>query len=766
MGKSLFGRWGMLVLVLLTLLLIFGRFPDFFKYGNSRVIEPWGDGYKSYITILYHIKYDSTYSHFEGMNYPYGEHVIPADTQPLISNAVRFISRNVVDLYPYALGIINFSLLLGVFLCALFLYLIFQRLKLPDWYSMVVALGLTFLSPQLARIAFHYGLGHPEVLVIVLYLLLRFDEKMHWKWSLWMAFVVWAFANIHFYYFAIMAFTIGGFFFFRYVRKREWSKLPTYALHFGIQLIVPLIFFVFWMYYNDPSTDRTKAPWGFFAYRAFPEGVFYFPELPHFKWIDQHLVHLRHVGVESQSYIGLVSIIVLLIILFPWLKKLMRRPAIGSNFVQQDFLNNIFYTGIAIALFAFGLPFILPGFDALLDYAGPIRQFRSIGRFAWVFYYTTGIVAFTWLFYWAIGGWRLRKWILLLAIVVLGIEAYWNADVQSFDLDKIEEFAPGKAFTEVTDINYDQFQAIVPIPYYNIGSDNFWWHLSGFIGQKSETLTLQTGLPTTGAMLTRTSLGQTLNQIQLVTEPYRIPRILSDFPNQKPLLLLWDENRHDEKHRNYEHLREGLQPIFRKEELLFYDLPLEHFNQRIEQRKRAITQIIDSTALFSSGDLLKSDSLAQFVYQKFDDQSADKTYRGNGAFQAAMEEKNTIYEGPLPTAENKGQLISFWMFLEQDLYPRTEILLEEVNPTDGAVLQEVKAQCREWLTVFDNNGWALLEHAFMPQQEGSSLRITLQNEALGKAPLWVDELLIRPDSLQLYQQSEKELFKNNRWYSR
>ncbi len=766
MGKSVLGRFGMLALVLLTILFIFGRFPDFFKYANSRVIEPWGDGYKSYITILYHIKHDSTYSHFEGMNYPYGEHVIPADTQPLISNVLRFISRNIIDVYPYALGIVNFSLLLGIFLCALFLYLIFRRLKLPDWYSILVALGLTFLSPQLARIAFHYGLGHPEVLVIVLYLLLRFDEKMHWKWSLYMALVVWAYANIHFYYFAIMAFTIGGFFFFRYLRKRQWNQLPQYALHFAIQLVLPLIFFVFWMYYNDPVKDRTDSPWGFFTYRAFPEGVFYSADLPHFRWIDNHLVHLRHVGVESQSYIGLVCVITLVVILIPWLRKLMRQPALSLPVTQNDFLNNIFYTGLAIVLFAFGLPFILPGFDALLEYSGPIRQFRSIGRFAWVFYYTTGIVAFTWLFYWMMERSGLRKWVLALALLVLALEAYWNAHVQNFDLDKVEEFEQGKAFTEITDLDYSKYQAILPIPYYNIGSDNFWWHLSGFIGQKSETLTLQTGLPTTGAMLTRTSLGQTLNQIQLVTEPYHIPRILEDFPNQKPLLLLWDEERHQEKHRNYEHLREGLQPIFRKDELLFYELPLALFAERIEQRKTAVIAAIDSSGLYPNGPFFLSDSISQYVYRSFDDQPADQQYHGAGAFQGVMDLENVVYEGPLPLTESNRYLISAWMFLEKDLYPRTELVLQEILPGTSEPIQERKIPCREWLTAFDGNGWALLEGQFVGQQSGSTLRISLQNKELGDQPLWLDELLIRPSHLHLYQKTTEELFKDNRWYSR
>ncbi|GJM31876.1 MAG: hypothetical protein DHS20C18_08770 [Saprospiraceae bacterium] len=765
MTKNIFGKWGLWVLILLTIFLISAKFEDFSRYANSRVIEPWGDGYKSYVTLLYHIQFDQTYSHFEGMNYPYGEHVVPADTQPLLSNAFRFINRNLFDITPYAIGIFNCFLLLGILLCAVFLYLIFRKLKLPDWYSILIAIGLTFLAPQLARIGFHYGLGHPEVLVLVLYLLLRFDEKMHWKWSIYMALVVWVYSLIHFYYFAIMAFTIGGFFFFRYLQKRVWARLPVYALHFSIQLLVPLIFFVFWMYYNDPVQDRTDAPWGFFIYRAFPAGIFYNPELPHFRWFSDHLIYLRRVGVESQAYIGLVSLVVIPVIVLPWVRHLFRKPAVQLPLEKVDYLNNIFYTGLAIMLFAFGLPFILPGFDALLDFAGPIRQFRSIGRFAWVFYYTMGIVAFTWLFHWASGDERWKKVLLALALMVLSLEAFWNVQSKNFDLDAIEEFTPGKGFTEITDINYQEFQAILPIPYYNIGSDNFWWHLSGFIGQKSETLSLQTGLPTTGAMLTRTSLGQTLNQIQLVTEPYRLPRILSDFPNQKPLLMVWDEDRAGEN-RNYEPLREGLAPIFQKDNLLFYNLPLRHFTDRIAARKEEIKQQVDAGDLYEKDGFLQSDSLNQSLYFSFDDQVSDKPYMGQGGFQATVQQERIIYEGAFPQADTNCFQISTWMFLEQDLYPRTEFILEEYQDESGEVVQQKKWQCWELLAAFDNNGWGLLEMAYCQQQPGSSIRIAIQNKALKDNALWLDELLIRPVTTHLYKKTDQYLFNDNRWFSR
>ena len=80
-------KWPYLLLLsVIMLLLMWWRLPDYFTLGQQKFIEPWGDGYKAYHAIFYHVEHDSTYSHFEGMNYPYGEHVVPGACQPLLSN--------------------------------------------------------------------------------------------------------------------------------------------------------------------------------------------------------------------------------------------------------------------------------------------------------------------------------------------------------------------------------------------------------------------------------------------------------------------------------------------------------------------------------------------------------------------------------------------------------------------------------------------------------------------------------------------------------
>ena len=48
-----------------------------------------GDGFKNYMTTNWHLAHDSSYVHYGGMNYPYGEHVLFTDNQPLFSAGLQ-----------------------------------------------------------------------------------------------------------------------------------------------------------------------------------------------------------------------------------------------------------------------------------------------------------------------------------------------------------------------------------------------------------------------------------------------------------------------------------------------------------------------------------------------------------------------------------------------------------------------------------------------------------------------------------------------------
>lgn len=762
-------EWLARLLVLgIAILLVSIRFYQELDTTRGMVISQHGDGYKAYTVIQYHVQNDSTYSHFEGMNYPYGEHVIPGACQPLFSNTLKFIHNNIIEIPTWTIiPIINYSIVLSFVWCIFFVFLILRKFDLPVWYSLLVSLGISFLTPQTMRIAGHYGLAHPEVIPIVLYLLLLYAEKESWKISFWMMLTVFFYSSIHFYYFAIIAFTIAFYFLFKFLGEWDWSKIPKYALHFGIMLIIPFAFFSIWM--DDSSiVDRTAQPWGFFHYRSFVEGVFTTPRLPLYQWIDKQIIDIRAMNLENVNYVGIVGGLFFLVFLFNWMASGFRRAFIPLG-VKQVVANHLAYAAIAILIFSLGIPFIIPGFENFLDYTGPVQQFRSIGRFTWTFYYIINILAFTTIYFWAnTKKSSFSKVIMALSLLILSIEAIQFTNSKSFEPKEIPAITEDRSFKKETGIDFDKYQSILPIPYYNIGSDMFWLGMYGFGAQHSLSLSLQEHIPLSAAMLTRTSRSQTINQLQLVSEPYRSPKIFDDYPNTKPLLLMWDIGNDDKTIVDtYGQLLEGASVIGEyQDQVRFYSLPLTSYTYRIAKRKRAIQSALEAkdTLLYSIDQFYATDSIQNFVYRSYDNQESDRTYLGNGGFKGVMEEENLLFDGYLPAQKQERYKMAFWMYIDLDRYTRADVFVQEYDPANGSLIQQWTGGIHQLVWTFDTNGWGMFELDFTPQSESSKIKIFIKEDKLGSKPLWIDELLIRPASVDIYKESETYIWKNNRHF--
>ncbi|MEL6660297.1 MAG: hypothetical protein AAFP77_26635 [Bacteroidota bacterium] len=753
-----------LLLIVVMMLLLWWRLPDYFTLGQQRFIEPWGDGYKAYHAIFYHVQYDSTYSHFEGMNYPYGEHVVPGACQPLLSNSLKVLKDVGLDFQRYQPDLLHYFLLLGLVLCALLLYLIFVRLKLPPWYSALVAIGLTFLAPQIDRLGAHYGLAHPELLPIIFYLLLRWNEKMQWQWALAIGGVVWAYSLVHFYYFAIVSFAIFGWVGVRWLLQRDWKATLLYLGHGILMLGLPLMFFFLWMLYPDPITDRNPVPWGFFEYNSRRSGIFSDLSQPHWQWFQEHISSFDAAGIEGRSYIGLVAMLFLLYPVFRILRgRFMDWPVPAEN-SGEKFLNYLLISGTLILLFAFGLPFTLSYGEKLLKYAGPIQQFRSIGRFAWVFYYAVNICAFYYLFQWVKHkqlNWQ-KGLLLMLPLSLLLFESYNYNWKKNLALDEVENWEENEYFTD-RPVDYSQYQACIPIPYFNIGSDNFWWAAKGWISQKPHTLSLQTGLPLTSAMLTRTSLQQTLNQLQLVTEPYRQPKIFADYPNDKPLLLFWDDARVKEYGNRFIHLNQRAKALYINDWLHLYELPLESFQCRIVDQVNKVKAETDSMYLLQDG-WLSTDSTLQWWQETYDDTPVADAYRGAGELVGHMSYWNRLVDTVWQTSYTGELTISFWHFLNSDRAARTTIAWAEYDPETGTELFRQERSTHQSIAVFDDQGWGLVEFSLPRQRPDSRIELIVRNDDMKDGPLRIDELLIRPAGENLAQRRPDGIWWNNRWY--
>ncbi|MEZ5195305.1 MAG: hypothetical protein R2764_02545 [Bacteroidales bacterium] len=144
----------------LMAIFVFGFYGKVFLSPNDYMFSAHGDAMKNYYTYAYHIKHDSSYIEFEGMNYPYGEHFLYTDCHPLVANSVKLVSGIFPGIVNYSVGIINFLMILSFFLTVFLLYVIFKYFRVGPIAGVMGAIGITLLSPQIFRMTGHLSLSY------------------------------------------------------------------------------------------------------------------------------------------------------------------------------------------------------------------------------------------------------------------------------------------------------------------------------------------------------------------------------------------------------------------------------------------------------------------------------------------------------------------------------------------------------------------------------------------------------------------------------
>lgn len=726
------------------------------------MIEAYGDGGKVYGVMEYHVRWDSTYSHYQGMNYPYGDHVIPSDAMVLHTNTLKFLSSIFGDLSWHIRLALHAGLLLSIMLCAWFLYRLFLFLDLPPWLAVGLAVGLTFLSPQLPRMTAHFGLGHVAALPALLWGLIRFEDTRNWKQSLLVALIISVFSLLHFYFFAIMGMFVGLYMGFRFLQRPGFKVLGYYAGHFSLQVLLPFFFFYLWMNYQDLVSDRPERPWGFLFYKSDWQAVFTSLTQPHWRFYQDTIKPLAGTQYEGRAYVGLIAAAGFLLLIIRWVYNAFRQPFVQVGGVRKPFWNAAFWASLILLLFSMGYPFIWSGMEHWADYFGPIRQFRSIGRFNWIFFYVLNLVVFA-------EAWRLiqrrgRKnagmALFFLALLLLLAEAYFFQRSVDAKLDPPQSSVP-----DSSEIDFSTYQAILTIPYFNIGSDNIWMDPVGMAIPQTMGLSVATGLPTANAMLTRTSLSQTLKQMELVLEPYRLPQIFDDYPSNKPLLLMVAKG---PEHRiePHKHLWEGLEPLFTDERYKLYHLPLELYSERIEARELALRELWeqDSLTWYPHGDMYSLSEQPDFVLDHFDNKQAERSLRGNGALQAPGSDRTLLYDGALPgDSTDTGFLFNFWLYLATDLAGRGQFVLELYDDNNTLLSTQYTPQIYKHLKAVDD-GWGLLEWPYSFDMRPERVRLYYNSPEMGNTPVQFDELLIRTQDAQIMQVTGQSCWWNNRMF--
>ncbi|MEM9921769.1 MAG: hypothetical protein AAF990_26940, partial [Bacteroidota bacterium] len=585
-------------------------------------------------------------------------------------------------------------------------------------------------------------------------------------------------SQIQSYLFALAVFFLAAYFFLRMLTNLGSGLWKSYLGHALLQLALPMGVFLLWMSANDPNPDRCATPYGFLTYIAFWHTVFFSPEFWSGEWTKQFIPAGTWVTGEGWAYIGLAATAFLLKetlwrvyrLFVPAKPASQNQPSPPSKQAKdRRFLAYIFGASVLLLILSMGIPFIFQPFEFLVDYVGPIRQFRSLGRFAWAFYYAANIVTFYLLYH------QVKyiqkaplKWGLLAAFTgMLLLEAGFFTKRRMVELYPRPELREGLRLADnawLDRIDVDRYQAILPLPYYHIGSENIWMEPFGKSLQHTFWPSVYTGLPNMGVFLARSSLSQTINQLAFVGEPYRYPKLLDDLPSDKPLLVVIDKIAFEGQWYRFDHLLYGLKSMYENQWVKIYELPPTLIAERVAQRSIRWQAAFDTATTYPLAGLLSIDSLANFAYQSYDQNPSTKIYRGKGAWQGPGENKNVLFEGFVPDLQAKQRYVySAWHYIREDLHLKSLIEIREFDPTTNEEVQYRQLRMANYIRSIDGD-WALVDIPFRPKQSNSKLKFIIENNDLKENLIFVDEFQIRPQEAVLFKRTAEEFARNNRWF--
>ncbi len=789
--------WGLVGVLLVAALLLWAKHGNWIPQANAHMLHDSPDGLKNYMTTAWHVAHDSSYVHYEGMNYPYGEHVLFTDNQPIFSAAMQWWSRNVSDLRDKTTGMVNLSQVLSLLFGAGIIFLLIRKLHLPVWYAGIAALGMLFLSPQYNRFDGHFGLSHTWVLPLLLLLLCRYEERQSKRYqSLLIGILLFLVAQLHFYNFGVSALFLGLYTAYQVLTDFSWRNIAKRTYHLIVMVLLPFALLNVWIHWTDYSADRPANPFGFTTYIGYWEGIFLpYDYFPMHRWIDQNIIQIRRIDYESQAYVGIAAFAFTLWAVFKRRFRLFEPEWEEAAYhrVHKRYLKGIFVAAFTLVLFGCGVPFAIPGLEWMADYLGPFRQFRGLGRFTWVYFYVANLMLFyiVWnhSFRWKTerswteelqAGWEqirkrdfkhfqfsnAKKWAIALAPLVL---LCWEARI--FQRNKQVHLAPNPALRSVVatspdhwlnKVDFTQFQALMPLPYYHVGSENIWKDIYYPLFKKTQYTAFHTGVPDMGVFMSRSSVGNMVKSMQWALPPCEAPAMLGDLPDNRPIALMIEPAKWDEVRRFYEHFLIKAAPVYDGPELKIMSFVPDKMREHQQEMSAAVVREANNPDMRPIGNGWKSANLGDrfFLHQSYDSLSAaTHIFQGKGAGSGNLRDSTWLWDKPLPKGVYN---FSVWIYVNEDMGMTHELKIVQNNLDDGHEINFRHEGLRFYISTIVG-GWARFDLHFSVYEDNSKTGIYLHKKDVN-APFWFDEVLIKPSDANIYQQLPGWIVRDNHWF--
>jgi hypothetical protein len=542
-------------------------FKSFFAHPRDIFFDNKSDGLKNYFTLYTYVNDETPKSDplkYNRFNYPFGEYVYSLDNTPAFAIPFKWFCNNVSDISNDVLIYYNLFIILNILLASL-LTLYIARCIIPnDLFALIAALVLPWVNAQVPRIiAGHYSLSLSSLVLLAMCLLYIWHQN---RYSICkqlvpgIAMIVLCFVAflMHGYYIAIIGLFIGGTLFFHGIVSRK----ETYAwASIAAGIIIPALaagFAFLLMSQTDPYLAlRKPGAMGYdylemktrvySLYTPYYMHTFFFPVRSAMDGNHEHAGYLGNIALYSCAVIGIISI----------RNKMLRQhfKTIQTEFFKDKFRTALALGGVMMLSVSMGELYateqngyyiynFLNPFFYIHFFTKTVEQFRSLARFNWPFYFIFNF----WVLY------TLSKLYLLynkkIKIIIIAVVMLLGAQEARDFINALREYgakenllakSPDTPFSQLH-INPAKYQAIIPIPYYNAGSEDYNYSIDDYEPWSlySYQLSLHTGLPLMSSRLSRTPPLYTKAIMDLFSKDTMYGYLYNKL-NDKPILIAYKQ---------------------------------------------------------------------------------------------------------------------------------------------------------------------------------------------------------------------------------
>ncbi|MBL7713706.1 MAG: hypothetical protein JNL13_14625 [Chitinophagaceae bacterium] len=728
--------------------------------GGHVLLGTGGDGAKNYYTFLYHSLYEQALW-FNGMNYPYGEHIVFPDLQPLVSSALigwrKLAPLNLQD----ALRCMHWSICLSFVLAIVYNQKILRFYKVSFAWSLLGAACITLMSPQLLRLSGHYALAYPSFSAMLFYFSIRYHHSTAWKYGLYLFLLGTLMYFIHPYFLALTFIWVAFYsvVFFCSARKQGIRQVLRQLLPLWVAIVLMFGGVKLFMTLTDPVQDRPAFPHGAMAYGATGEDVLTSAYSPFWAIVQKCIPGLKtSSGGEGFSYIGLACVVIVVLALIRSFRK-NRTENTAGVFPRIWIVLSLFFL-----LLGMGVPFVW-NMEWLLHYLSVFRQFRSLGRFIWLFYQVITIFSLVYLYHY----YQTRKTKRLAWLPPLLLLSFWSWECLGYirhvqgSAEKGREtysqfFSPDtynwSAFLEKQHSAVTDFQAILLLPFIHVGSEK--WSVGTDITDHMAyafKASLDTRLPIVDVMMPRNSWSQTAQQVKIAGGLFADKPLLAAQAD-KPFLVLCAPGAMSNPDDDI--LTASSDLLGEYGGCKVYAL----YPRRLMQTRELVgRQIRAIAARLQEGDTVLYADAAKVSIRHQDTGTPKQALFGAGSTRFEPVRERLIAElSVLPATDKEQYEISSWVLLSAQDF-RSPVLNLSLLDENGAEIYRKDALAKESV---DNAGmWFRVNLFFELPAACRKIRWTLYDDGQGSY-LALDEVLLRPaNGLVISKDRDGKILVNN-----